>query len=141
MVSTSPMVNGSAAVEVSSRIVWLAMSLIVGAPFTVALTTLLLLPGVGSVVVAATVTVLVMIVPPAVAEPTCTRTSKVACSPAATDAFEKTTLPVPPNAGALVVQPLPVVTFAEKNVVLAGAGMVAVADEASLGPLFLTRTM
>src|SRR6185295_8797735 len=58
-----------------------------------------------------------------------------AVSPAATVAFENTTLPVPPTAGAVMLQPLPVVTTADTNVVLAGTASVTVTVCASLGPL------
>src|SRR5690348_672412 len=77
-----------------------------------------------------------MTVPLAVLALTLTTMVNTAVSLAATVAFEKTTLPVPPTAGAVVVQPLPVVTVADTNVVLAGTASVTVTDCASLGPLF-----
>src|SRR3954464_13743782 len=86
-----------------------------------------LLPEVGSVVVVAAVAVLVIVVPVGVAASTLTTMVKTAVSPFGTDGFEKTTLPVPPTAGGLgIVQPLPVVTTADTNVVLAGTASVTV---------------
>jgi len=54
----------------------------------------------------------------------------------ATVPFQNTTLPVAPTEGELVLQPVPVVTVAETNVVLAGTASVTVTVCASLGPLF-----
>jgi len=51
--------------------------------------------------------------------------------------LEKTTLPVPPTAGVVVVQPEPVVTAAETKVVFAGTASVTVTLVALSGPLFL----
>src|SRR6266852_4204725 len=69
-----------------------------------------LLLGSGSVVVLAAVALLVIVVPVAVPAFTITTIVNTAVSPLVTVAFEKTTLPVPPTAGALVLQPDPVVT-------------------------------
>src|SRR5207253_1693259 len=94
-----------------------------------------LLPGVGSVVVVAAVAELLMVAPLAVLALTWTTIVKTAVSPAATVAFEKTTLPVPPTAGGLgIVQLAPVVTTADTKVVLAGTASVTVTVCASLGP-------
>src|SRR5262249_19700436 len=79
-----------------------------------------LLPEFVSVVVVAAVTELEIVAPSAVFELTLTTMVKTAVSLAATVALEKTTLPVPPTAGALVDQPVPVVTVADTNVVFAG---------------------
>src|SRR5262252_4849901 len=76
-----------------------------------------LLPGVGSVVAVAAVALLLIILPSVADGGIATTIVKTAVSPAGTVAFEKTTLPVPPTGGALVDQPLPVVTDAETNVV------------------------
>src|SRR5689334_14636088 len=80
----------------------------------------------GSVVVVAAVAVLVITVPVAVEASTFTTIVKTAVSPPATGFFEKTTLPVPPTAGALVDQPVPVVTVADTNVVFVGTASVTV---------------
>ena len=93
-----------------------------------------LLPGVGSGVVLAAVTVLVMVVPFGVEVLICTTMVKVAVSALATEALEKTTLPVPPTAGAAVDQPVPVVTVADTNVVFAGTASVTVTVCASDAP-------
>ena len=85
-----------------------------------------LFAGNGSVVELAAVAVFEMIVPCSVPALTLTTIENVAVWPAATVAFEKTTLPVAPTAGAVVVQPVPVVTAAETNVVLAGTASVTV---------------
>ena len=61
----------------------------------------------------------------------------IAVSPEATVALENVTVPVPPTAGELGVQPLPVVTVAETNVVLAGTGSVTVTEVAAFGPLLM----
>jgi hypothetical protein len=84
--------------------------------FTVVVAVAVLLPGVGSVVVLAAVTEL-LIVPAAVFELTFTTIVKTAVSEFATGDLEKTTFPVPPTAGALVLHPLPVVTVADTDVV------------------------
>src|SRR5262249_31260322 len=78
-----------------------------------------------------------MTVPEVVFELTFTTMVKTAVSPVATVALEKTTLPVPPTAGALVDQPVPVVTEADTNVVLAGVASVTVTVCASDGPLLV----
>src|SRR5690242_12055384 len=91
---------------------------------TVVVAVLLLLPADGSVVVVAAVAVLLMTVPLAVLALTLTTIVKTAVSPAVDVAFEKTTLPVPPTAGADVLQPLPVVTVALTKVVPDGTASV-----------------
>src|SRR6185295_12082205 len=115
------------------------VSVLVTARSAIALTVVVavpvLLPGVGSVVTAAPTALLVIVVPFGVPEFTLTTIENVAVSPAATVALENTTLPVPPTAGALMLQPLPVVTAADTNVVLAGTASVTVTVWASLGPL------
>src|ERR1044071_8292238 len=95
---------------------------------TVVVAVPVLLPGVGSVVTVAAVAEFVMVAPLAVLALTLTTIVKTAVSPATTVAFEKTTLPVPPTAGAEVDQPLPVVTVADTNVVFAGTASVTVTD-------------
>src|SRR5437763_1834627 len=92
-------------------------------------------PGFGSAVVLAAVAVLVIVVPLTAVGSTFTTMVKTAVSPLATVALEKTTLPVAPTAGALTLQPLPVVTVAESKVVLVGTASVTVTVCASLGPL------
>src|SRR5438105_1719131 len=87
---------------------------------TVVVAVPVLLPGVGSFVVLVATALLIIVEPLAVLALTLTTMLKTADSPAITVAFEKTTVPVPPTAGALVLQPLPVVTTAETNVVFAG---------------------
>src|SRR2546425_6484 len=78
----------------------------------------------GSVVVLAATALLVSVVPAEVFELTFTTTVNTALSPAAAGALENTTLPVPPTEGALVAQPVPVVTAADTNVVFAGVASV-----------------
>src|SRR5437870_5828373 len=85
-----------------------------------------LLPGVGSLVVLAAVALLVIVELCAALGLTFTTIVNTAVSPAATVALEKTTLPVPPTDGALVLQPVPVVTEADTKVVLAGVASVTV---------------
>src|ERR1041385_7320526 len=85
-----------------------------------------LFPGVGSVVVDAAVALFVMTVPVAVLASTSTTMVNTAVSPDATVAFEKTTFPVPPTAGADVDQPVPVVTVADTKVVFVGTASVTV---------------
>src|SRR5690349_13016836 len=82
-----------------------------------------------SVSVAAAVTLLLMVAPLAVFELTLTTMVKTAVSPAVTAAFEKTIGPL-----VLVLQPVPVVTTAETNEVLAGTASVTVTLLASDGP-------
>src|SRR5256712_251574 len=103
-----------------------AMTVVVAVP--------VLLPELGSGVVLAAVAELVMIVLLGVLPFTFTTIVNTAVSPPTTVALEKTTFPVPPGAGALVDQPLPVVTVADTNVVLAGTASVTVTVCASLGP-------
>src|SRR5215813_10360244 len=95
-----------------------------------------LFPGVGSVVAVAAVALLVMVVPLAVFGLMLTTIVNVAASSASDVALEKTTLPVPPTAGAVVDHPAPTVTLAETNVEFAGTASVTVTVCASLGPLF-----
>src|SRR6185436_5663760 len=105
-------------------------SLLVTARSAIALTVVVavpvLFPGVGSVVALAPTALLVIVVPLAVLEFTFTTIENTAISPGATVAFEKTTLPVPPTAGALMLQPVPVVTLADTKVVFAGTASVTV---------------
>src|SRR5436305_442465 len=100
---------------------------------TVVVAVALLLPGVESVVEVAAVAVLLIVALLAVVALTFTTMVNTAVSPAATVAFEKTTLPVPPTAGCAVDQPVPVVTVADTNVVLAGTASVTVTVCASDG--------
>src|SRR5438128_1190713 len=102
---------------------------------TVVVAVLLLLAATGSVVAVAAVAELEIVAPLAVEALTFTTMVKTADSPPTAVAFEKTTLPVPPAAGADVLQPLPVVTTAETNEVLAGTASLTVTLLASLGPL------
>src|SRR5262249_13098368 len=94
------------------------------------------LPEFVSPVIVVAVTELLIVAPLAVFELTLTTIVNTAVSPAVTGSFEKTTLPVPPTAGALVLQPVPVVTVADTNVVFAGTASVTVTFAASDGPLF-----
>src|ERR671927_10060 len=103
---------------------------------TVVVAVPVLLAGVGSVVVLAAVAELLIVAPFAVLALTLTTIVNTAVSPATVVAFEKTTLPVPRTAGALVDQPVPVVTVADTNVVLAGTASVTVTVCASDGPAF-----
>src|ERR1044071_9956509 len=103
---------------------------------TVVIAVPVLFAGVGSVVVLAATAELLITVAAAVFEFTLTTIVNTAVSPVTTVAFENTTFPVPPTAGALVVQPVPVVTAADTNVQFAGTASVTVTVCASLGPLF-----
>src|SRR4051812_32501963 len=97
-----------------------------------------LLPGIGSLVVEAATALLLMVLPLAALALTLTTIVKTAVSPFGTEAFEKTTLPVPPTAGGLgIVQPLPVVTTADTNVVFVGTASVTVTVCAVPGPLLM----
>src|SRR5437868_12362608 len=125
-----PAITGSGASDlVTARSAWV---------LTVVVAVAELLPGVGSLVVVAAVAVLVIVEPLAALALTLTTMVKTAVSPFGTVAFEKTTLPVPPTAGALVDQPLPVVTVADTNVVLAGSVSPTATVCASLGPLLVS---
>src|SRR4029078_1072590 len=86
---------------------------------TVVIACLLLLPGVGSRRVEFAVAVFEITVPWTVPALTTTTIWNVAVSPLATEALVKSTLRVPPTAGVVVVHPVPMVTIAETNVVLA----------------------
>ena len=98
---------------------------------TIVVAVLLLLAETGSLAADATIAVLLIIVPTGVAPPTCTTTCNCAVSLAATAAFEKTTLPESlPTAGAVKVQPVPLITAAETKVVLTGSASVTVTFEA-----------
>src|SRR5262245_53613130 len=99
-----------------------------------------LFAGAGSVGSPAAVTVLEIVVLLATLLFTLTTMVKTAVSPLATFPFENVTLPVPPTAGALVDQPVPVVTAAETKVVLVGVGSVTVTLVSLDGPL-LTKLM
>src|SRR6187200_1638995 len=85
---------------------------------TVVVAVTLLLPGVGSAVADATVAVLVMTVPPAVAAPTFTTSVNEALAPLASEGLVEVTVPVPPTAGVVDVHPAGAVN--ETNVVPAG---------------------
>src|SRR5947209_12571061 len=97
---------------------------------TVVVAVPVLLAATGSTVVLAAVALLVIVAPLAVLALTWTTIVKTADSPATTVAFEKTIGPE-----VLTAQPLPVVTPAETNVVLAGTASVTVTICASDGPL------
>ena len=105
--------------------------------WTVVVAVPVLLAGVGSVVELAAVAEFVIVAPLAVLELTFTTIVKTAVSPAATVPLEKTTLPVPPTAGELVLHQVPVVTTADTNVAFAGTASVTVTVWASLGPLLV----
>src|SRR5215467_9972747 len=94
-----------------------------------------LFAGTGSLESLAAVAVLVMPVALPVFRFTLTTIWKVAVSPRATAALLNTMLPVPPGAGAEVLQPAPIVTLADTNVVLVGTVSVTFTLAASLGPL------
>src|SRR5207237_2925569 len=104
-----------------------------GSTVVVAVAELLL--GFGSGIELAAVAVLLMTVPCSTPALTFTTTVNTAVSLMPTFAFEKTTLPVPPTAGADVLQPLPVVTLADTNVVLVGTASVTVVLMPGPGPL------
>src|ERR1044071_4090919 len=103
---------------------------------TVVVAVAVLLPGVGSVVAVVAVAELVMMVLCGVLALTLTTMVKTAVSPAATVALENCTVPVPPTAGCVLLQPVPVVTVADTNVVFAGSVSLTLTVCASLGPLF-----
>src|SRR2546425_13077177 len=103
---------------------------------TVVVAVPVLLPEFGSGVVLAAVAELVMIVLLGVLPFTFTTIVNTAVSPPTTVALEKTTLvPVLPTGGEDTLHPLPLLTLAETNVVLAGTVSVTVTVCASLGPL------
>src|SRR5262245_60344431 len=85
-----------------------------------------LLPGVGSFGSPAATALFEIVVLFATPLFTLTTIWNVAVSALATSAFEKMTLPVPPTAGALVDQPVPLVTEEDTNVVLVGVPSVTV---------------
>ena len=117
---------------VTERSAWVITAVVVDAE---------LFAGVGSTLVVAVVAVLLMLAPLAVPGLTLTTMVKVAVSLAVAVAFEKTTLPVLPTAGAEVDQPVPVVTVAETNVVFVGTASVTVTFCASDGPLLAKLTV
>src|SRR5581483_305539 len=94
---------------------------------TVVVAVPVLLAGTGSVVAVAAVALLLIVAPLAVFELTFTTMVKTADSPATTVAFEKTIGPA-----VFTLQPVPVVTTADTNVVLAGTASVTVTLCASL---------
>src|SRR6185369_2301648 len=108
---------------------------------TVVVAVPVLLAGVGSVVVLAAVALLLMVAPFAVLALTFTTIVNTADYPAATAGLANTTLPVPPTEGAVGVQPTPVVTTADTNVVFARTASVTVTIWASLGPAFVKLTV
>jgi prephenate dehydrogenase len=95
----------------------------------------LLLAEVGSIVVAVTEE-LAVIVPAATAGATLTTTIMSAEVPAASDGSVQFTVPVPPTAGVVQVQPAGART--DWNVVLVGVASVKLAPAAAAGPLFVT---
>ncbi len=110
---------------------------------TVTETLAVLFAGVGSAVVELMLTVLVMMVPSAVAASTWTTTVKVAVLPLPMFAERVQVLvPVPPTGGFTQFQvPVPPVIAAETKVVLAGVVIVNTGLLAVFGPLFLTVTV
>src|SRR5262249_57242008 len=98
--------------------------LMTGGRFTRLVVVPLLLPGTGSVVALAVVAVLVMVVPPGVELLILTTSVKATIAEFGTLEFVKTTLPVPPTGGEVVVHPAGAV--AEPKVVLARAASVTV---------------
>src|SRR5437764_251247 len=103
---------------------------------TLVIATSMLLPGVGSPVPLVTVAVLGIVVPVGVAASTLTTIVKVAVSLAATVAFVKVMVPVPPATTESVRdQPAGVVT--DTSVVLVGVGSLIVTVCASDGPLLV----
>jgi prephenate dehydrogenase len=95
----------------------------------------LLLAEVGSVVVAVTEE-LAVIVPAATEGATFTTTIMPAEVPAASAGSVQFTVPVPPTAGVVQVQPAGART--DWNVVLVGVASVKLAPAAAAGPLFVT---
>jgi len=96
-----------------------------------------LLPVLGSGIELAAVAELFITVPCTVPALTLTTTWKVAVSPFAVDALEKTTFPVPPTGGVLVPHPVPLVTEADTNVVFVGTPSVTVVLGPGPGPLLV----
>jgi len=105
-------------------------------PFTLVVAVALLLPGVGSVVVAPMVAVSVITVLPFAELLTLTTRVNGAVPALASDALVAVTVPVPPTAGVDGVQPAGALN--ETKVVLAGTASLSVTLAASLGPLFAT---
>src|ERR1044072_2724257 len=103
---------------------------------TVVVAILLLLSGTGSIKSELAVAVLLMRVPCRTPLFTLTTTWKVAVSLLATEAFENITDPMPPTAGRLGVHPVPLVTIADTNVVLAGTTSVILVLRPGPRPLF-----
>ena len=96
-----------------------------------------LLPLFGSMIELTAVAELVITVPPGLPRLTCTTIVNTAVSPLGELAFEKITLPVPPTGGELMLQPVPVVTAADTNVVFAGTASVTVVLRPGPGPALL----
>ena len=105
-----------------------------GGPITVVVAFPVLLTLFGSEVTEAATASLLITVAFGVVGLTFTTIENCAVSPAATVVFEKTTLPVPPTAGELMDQPVPVLTEALTKVVSVGVASVTVTVCASLGP-------
>lgn len=105
-------------------------------PLVVVVVAAVLLAGVGSGVGDEALAVLVIVVPAAV--PGLTRTTRVIAAGVPVERLPVVheTLPVPPTAGDVQVQPLGAVT--ERNVVLVGTASVSVTLAALLGPLLVT---
>jgi hypothetical protein len=94
-----------------------------------------LFPATGSAIVLATVAVFVMVEPTAAPASTRTRSVTAEIWPEVSEARAQETVPVPPTAGVVQVQPLGVET--ERKVVLAGTASVRVTPIAVAGPLFV----
>src|SRR5437764_1377447 len=103
---------------------------------TVVLAEPVLLVGSGSGVELEAVAELLMVVPARTLALTWTMMVKLGAAPAATVGLVKVTVPVPPIAGAVVVQPAGAV--AETKVVPAGMVSGSATPWASLGPLFVS---
>jgi len=101
---------------------------------TVVLAAPVLFPELGSGVELAAVAELLMVLPARTLAPMCTTMVKVGAAPAATVGLAKVTVPVPPTAGAAMVQPAG--ALAETNVVPAGRVSETLTLCASLGPAF-----
>src|SRR5713101_925540 len=133
-VTTLPVANGqdAAPVAVTSD----GQLIVGGMGSTVVVAVPVLLPGAGSGNELAAVAVLLIIVPCITPELTLTTISNVAVSPFATDALANTMLPVPPpDTESVRLQPVPLVTEADTNVVFAGTASVTVTLGADPGPL------
>src|SRR5262249_44070070 len=104
---------------------------------TVVVAVLELLAGVGSVVADVAVAMFTIALPLAVLLGTATTIWKAAVLPAGKVGLLNTQVPVPPTGGAAPLQPVPVITAAETNVVPAGTLSDTWTALASLGPLLM----